>query len=87
MINSYVLCPQGKMLSKQQVLSRIRFLAMFDFQYAQVKSFIAKLQTNGRLNWALSEFEKLMIKPDQKHLLSILYKMLLATGTFVDVVR
>lgn len=43
-----------------------------DFQCAQVKSSIGRVQVNGGLNHTLTEFERLLIKPDQMQMLSMI---------------
>lgn len=60
---------------------------MLDYQYAQVKSFVNKIQIRGELSHVLTHLEWLVLKLGQTHLLSKIYKLLLGTIMFTDVAR
>lgn len=72
-----VLCPNGKMLTKQQVLRKVRSPVGIDFQCIQVKSLTSKLQRHEIFNGSLLEFEKLLIQHN-KRLMSTLYELFIA---------
>lgn len=80
----YVVCPKGGMLIKQQIL---RSSIGTDFQYIQVKNFLGTIQKVEKLDRPIEEFETLLIKPEQKQLMSRLYKPLLAKVIVCDIAK
>lgn len=79
--------PQGKFLSKQHILRRTGPSVGMDLQYIQVKSLFNKIYHTENLIHPLEDFEKLLIQPEQKCLISKLYKLLIGKISVVDIAR
>lgn len=73
--------------AKPQILSWRQCPVGANFQFIQVNSFILQIQKVEQIACSPREFERLLIQPDNAHLLSVLYKLLLARVKEVNVAR